>query len=55
MLVTDCTPAVAAETLIQSDGSVKIALLMLLRGLNSDEARASMETSPSLRAALGAT
>jgi N-acetylmuramic acid 6-phosphate etherase len=54
MLVTDCSPAEAAETLAQSDGSVKIAILMLLRGLSADDARASMETAPSLRAALGA-
>ncbi|QIZ99939.1 N-acetylmuramic acid 6-phosphate etherase [Leifsonia sp. PS1209] len=54
MLVTDCTPAEAAETLAQSDGSVKIAILMLLRGLSADAARASMATAPSLRAALGA-
>jgi len=54
MLVTDCSPAEAAGALAQSDGSVKVAILMLLRGLSAAEARASIESASSLRAALGA-
>lgn len=54
MLVTDCTPADAAAALVQSDGSVKIALLMMLGNLSVADARASLAAAPSLRAALGA-
>lgn len=54
MLVTDCTAAESAEALALSDGSVKTAILMLLRNLGADEARAAIASSKSLRAALDA-
>jgi N-acetylmuramic acid 6-phosphate etherase len=53
MLVTDCSPTEAADALTRSEGSVKTAILMLLRGLGADEARASIASAHSLRAALG--
>lgn len=54
MLVTDCTAGEAANALTLSGGSVKTAILMLLRGLDADEARAALGAARSLRAALEA-
>jgi N-acetylmuramic acid 6-phosphate etherase len=54
MLVTDCTVAEAANALTLSGGSVKTAILMLLRGLDAAEARAALGAAQSLRAALEA-
>lgn len=52
MLVTECTAAEAADALAASDGSVKTAILMLLRGVGADEARNALASARSLRAAL---
>jgi len=54
MLVTECTPAEAAAALAASGGSVKTAILMLLRNLGADDARAALDSKRSLRAALDA-
>jgi len=52
MLVTGCTAPEARLALEEGGGSVKTAILMLLRGLGADEATALIASTPSLRAAL---
>ncbi|WP_435870831.1 N-acetylmuramic acid 6-phosphate etherase [Leifsonia williamsii] len=54
MLVTDCTAEEAAAALSASAGSVKVAVLMLLRGVGAEQAQEALATAPSLRAALDA-
>jgi N-acetylmuramic acid 6-phosphate etherase len=52
MLVTECTAAEATAALDEADGSVKTAILMILRGLGADGARARLDEAGSLREAL---
>ncbi|WP_308249977.1 N-acetylmuramic acid 6-phosphate etherase [Sphaerisporangium fuscum] len=54
MLVTGCSTAEARRALARSEGSVKTALLMMLRGLTLEQATAVLADAPSLRAALDA-
>jgi N-acetylmuramic acid 6-phosphate etherase len=52
MLVTGRSAAEARRALSRSEGSVKIAVLMLLRNLTLEQAAAVLANAPSLRAAL---
>lgn len=53
MAVTSCDAAVAARTLDQANGSAKVAILMLLAGVDAPEAESMLEASAGvLRAAL---
>jgi N-acetylmuramic acid 6-phosphate etherase len=52
MFVTGRSVAEARQALSRSEGSVKIAILMLSRDLTSEQAAAALANTPSLRAAL---
>jgi N-acetylmuramic acid 6-phosphate etherase len=52
MLVTGCSAEEAARVLAESHGSVKVAVLMLLRGVSAATATATLAASPDLRHAL---
>ncbi|WP_223692876.1 N-acetylmuramic acid 6-phosphate etherase [Leifsonia poae] len=52
MLATECSAAQAEDALARSNGSVKTAILMVLRGLTADQATTAISATTSLREAL---